>query len=93
MCGGAAGSIDFGGGALPASGGEDAFVAKFSGDGSHLWSRLIGGPAAEQRCQDVIVEADDHIAVAGYFDGSIDLDGTVHTSNGEADLFVAKLSP
>ena len=36
-------SIDLGGGPLPAAGGKDMVVAKYSAEGMHLWSKRLGG--------------------------------------------------
>lgn len=93
FCGGASGSIDFGGGPLASQGGEDAFVAKLAADGTHLWSHLFGGSAAEQRCQGVLVESDDGVVIAGYFDGTMSLGRDALQSVAGIDIFVATLTP
>src|SRR5262249_17807764 len=37
------GTVDFGGGGLVSAGGADAFLAKYSPSGAHLWSKRFGG--------------------------------------------------
>src|SRR6185295_5980279 len=41
------GRVDFGGGALTSSGLNDIFVAKFTQEGKHLWSRQYGSADSE----------------------------------------------
>ena len=69
------------------SGGADAFVSKYSADGTKIWTRLLGTSSSD------IVNAlttglDGSIYVGGYTYGS--LDG--QTNSGGADAFVSKYS-
>jgi hypothetical protein len=43
VAGSFAGQLDFGGGAIRSNGGVDIFIAKYSSNGTHLWSKGIGG--------------------------------------------------
>jgi hypothetical protein len=84
-------SVDFGGGTLVSAGGADAFVAKFSSTGAHLWSRRFGG-GSDDYFEGVTVDGAGDIAVAGYFSGSADFGSGLLTSAGGTDVVLAKYS-
>jgi outer membrane protein assembly factor BamB len=87
-----AGDFDLGGGDLPLAGSADAFVARFAADGAHLWSsRLVGGPGNDVALQ-LTVGPDGDILVAGYFEETVSIGDEEHVSQGDLDLFVARLS-
>jgi hypothetical protein len=85
------GTVDYGGGALTASG-SDVFVARYAANGSHVWSKLFGD-GAEQVAWAVAVDASSNVVVTGDFFGTISFGGTTLVSAGERDVFLAKLSP
>jgi uncharacterized protein (AIM24 family) len=87
------GTVDFGGGALSSSGGQDLFVAKFSGAGGHLWSKRFGGTSDFDSGNGVAVDATGNVLITGYFCGAVDFGGGARSSAGAWDLFVAKYSP
>ena len=90
-----AGSLDLGGGSLSSLGSSDMFVAKFDSAGSFLWSKQLGG-VGTQSAGGVAVDQSGTIAVAGSFDGAVDLGqgpiAVVPSSDTMAasDIFVAK---
>jgi len=85
-------TVDFGGGALSSAGGEDAFLAKYSPDGTPVWSRRMGGTGNE-RVQGIAVDPSGNVFVTGYFQNSVDFgNGTPLNSAGLMDIFVAKYS-
>lgn len=87
-----AGNLDFGAGpVLSSAGGTDIFVAKFNPDGAALWSKRFGDSAGPQAASAVAIDAQGNVIVAGSFRGSINLGGQDLTTNGGADVFVAKL--
>jgi hypothetical protein len=87
------GTVDFGGGPLMSSGGNDAFVVKLSPSGSHVWSAIYGG-AADDRVLSVAVNSLDATFIQGDFSSaSIDFGGGPLGNSGMADSFLAKLSP
>jgi hypothetical protein len=90
IAGSAAGTINFGGGALTSAGGTDIFVAKLSAGGVHLWSKLYG-TAGNQDARDVTVDMFGAVLVAGDFTGSVDFGGGALASAGMTDGFIAKL--
>jgi hypothetical protein len=87
----AEGSVDLGGGALPAHGGTDAFVGKLGPDGSHQWSHGYGD-FDMQYLTHVAADPAGNVLLAGYFRGTLDFGGAVISSTASYDVFVAKLS-
>ncbi|MFH0964927.1 MAG: SBBP repeat-containing protein, partial [Planctomycetota bacterium] len=75
------------------NGGQDIFVAKLSPSGAHLWSTYLGGSGVETG-RGVAVDDDGNVLVTGHTYSSGWVAGGFDTSyNGDADVFVAKLSP
>ncbi len=78
------------------SGYEDAFLSKFDTDGDFLWVRTWGGEWHEGG-EDVAVDSEGNIYIAGYFNEEVDFDpgpGTdIHNGNGDWDSFLSKFSP
>ena len=85
------GSIDFGGGALVATGFDDVFLAKFNSNGVHLWSKRFGNSSA-QEILDVAVDPPGNVLIAGQFLGTLNFGGANLTALG-VDAFVAKFDP
>ncbi|MBU0607031.1 MAG: hypothetical protein KKI08_04055 [Armatimonadetes bacterium] len=88
--------LDLGGGKLTCLGSKDAFVAKYSKDGHHLWSKSIAAagekPATATDQQATGVAADPstgHVVVTGYVTGDVDF-GQGGTGGNGPDPFVAK---
>ena len=82
---------DFGGGPVPASGFEDAFVAKYGPAGELLWVRTYGDEDT-QRARGVALAPNGDILVTGSFRGQIDLGGGPLASAGYDDVFLARLT-
>lgn len=93
LAGGFSGALDFGGGApLGSVGSEDAFLAKITSTGAPVWSVAYG--SAGSLCRATGVAANGmHVAIAGFFTGSIDFGTGALVSNGGSDVFLAKLGP
>lgn len=83
------GGVDFGGGALNSAGSTDAFIAKYSPSGTHLWSKRLGG-ALLDGATSVAVTSTGDVVVAGYFQDTVDFGGGALVSAGGTDMFVAK---
>ncbi len=83
--------ISFGGSTLTSAGGYDAFVAKLSTDGAHVWSKRLGG-ASEDQGYAVAADAAGNVLVAGKFQGTANFGGSDLSSAGGFDVFVAKFS-
>jgi hypothetical protein len=71
------------------SGGEDAFVTKFTPDGTKVWTRLFGGSGNEV-ARVVATAIDSGIIVSGFTTSST-LDG--QTVRGGRDAFITKYKP
>ncbi len=76
-------------------GGEDAFLSKFSSDGSRIWTRLIASTDVlldgtyREAANGVAIGSDGAIYVAGSIRGSVD---GQNFSGGNVDAFVTKFS-
>ena len=70
------GVVDFGGGRLQSAGGRDVFVASFDASGAHLWSKHYGD-ANDQAATGIAVDAAGNVAVAGWYEGRMDIGATV----------------
>ena len=83
--------LDFGGGALPAAGGQDALVVKLDPLGSFIWDRRLGD-SANQFGADIAADIQNDVFLTGGFEGSIDLGGGPLTAAGPIDLYLGKLT-
>jgi hypothetical protein len=85
------GSVDFGGGALVATGGSSFFVAKLDMSGQHVWSASFGEPGSTTTAS-IALDATGNAIVAGGFLGTVDFGGgqLVNAGEGSSDAFVAK---
>lgn len=92
------GTADFdpgpGTGALTASGGSSAFIAKYNASGGYVWAKALSGNA-ETRGIAVGADAGGNVYTTGEFRGTVDFDpgpGTANQSSmGFADFFIVKL--
>ena len=67
------------------------FVAKLSGgQGTHVWSKLVEGQAAEG--QAVAIDPSNAVVVAGNFQGTTTFGADILTSAGGSDVLLAKYS-
>ncbi|GAA3985830.1 hypothetical protein [Hymenobacter antarcticus] len=81
-------------GPRPPGGGRDTdwFVAKLDPLGAPLWAVRGGAPAAADRCQDLSLDGQGHVFVAGVAqDGAAFGPHRVNSPNGEARIAVARL--
>ncbi|MEO7331166.1 MAG: hypothetical protein ABI193_21505, partial [Minicystis sp.] len=87
--------IDFGGGPLAPSGppgGSNVFVAKFTSDGTHLWSKRFGMASGES-ARSMAVDLDGNVIIVGDFAGNLDFgNGTPALIAQGTDIFIAKLA-
>ncbi len=72
------------------NGNQDAFVAKISATGGHLWSTYLGG-SEEDRGWDIAVDAAGNALVTGKT-SSLDFAGANNSHQGIQDGFVAKVT-
>jgi hypothetical protein len=81
-------TVSFGGGNLVSAGGIDAFVARHSGTGTHLWSQRFGSTAGDNALG-LALDDDGSFVLTGYFSGSVSFGGAALLSAGSADVFLA----
>jgi hypothetical protein len=87
FCGYLYSPMDFGGGPIGAVGlGQQGFLVKLSADGSHAWSKALGG--SDTTFYAVAVDPKDVIVVAGSHFGTGDFGGGAITTD-DQDAFVA----
>ncbi len=86
------GTTDFGGGPLKSGGADDAFAAKLSPTGAHVWSHVFGN-ATHQQGNAAAVDGSGAMFFAGTMDGGADFGRGGLISAGGTDAFVAKLNP
>ncbi len=91
-CGSFYGTIVFGNDTLKSQGESDIFIAKSDNNGNWLWGRIAGGKEADV-ANGVTVDNAGNVVVTGYFSGSAKFGTTMRNTNGQGDIFVAKLSP
>ena len=85
-------TASFGGSSLTSVGGDDIFVAKYSGsNGNHQWSRNAGSTGSD-RGHAVDVDDSGNVVVAGYFSGTLSFNGQVVESFDGTDIFLGKYS-
>lgn len=86
------GPVTFGESSLECAGYRDVFVAKLDSDGHWLWALSAGGTEFDEGYACTTDESGD-VYVTGYFAGSALFGDTTLSTQGEFDVFVARLSP
>ncbi|MBJ62269.1 MAG: hypothetical protein CMB57_03360 [Euryarchaeota archaeon] len=69
----------------------DILIAKLSKDGTWLWAVSTGTATYYDECRGVTVDSNDDVYGTGYFQGSVDFNGTVITTTG-FDGWVARVN-
>lgn len=85
------GSVDFGLGLRSAQALDDGFVARFDASGNALWDYVIPGDGRVQ-LEQARVSADGEVVVVGNFTSSLNSGLGLLSSQGDFDIFLAKLS-
>jgi hypothetical protein len=83
-------TASFEGISLTSSGNTDVFVAKLDAAGNYVWASQAGGTAGDDASQ-VVLDNDNYIYVSGIFQGSANFGDETLTSDGDDDVYVAKL--
>lgn len=85
-------TVDFGGGALTSAGFNDIVLAKYkTSDGSHVWSKRMGGTGIDQGAT-VAVDSSGDAYISGPFQYTVDFGGGVLTAMGMLDVYVARFA-
>jgi hypothetical protein len=86
-----AGTVNFGGGGLVASGsGPNAFALKLEADGTFAWARNIGGSGYDIAAS--IAARGTSVVVVGVFNQSMTVDSTSLTCAGAFDIFAVSMA-
>ncbi len=81
----------FGSDVLEAAGsGYDAFIAKYSADGTAIWGKGVGSSSGDHG-ESIAVDAGGGIVLTGYFGAEFELDGEVIEHASDNDVWVLKL--
>lgn len=81
-------SVDFGGGTF--SGGHNMFIAKFSSDGTHQWSKNVGYYSSGNSAA---IDNDGTIFVTGTFAGTVNFGAGPISTPANFKTFLARYSP
>jgi hypothetical protein len=90
------GKLDFGGAAgvkIDSAGESDGFVAMLDATGEIVWATRFGDAPNHQAGTGVAFDRQGNVILTGWFKGELDLGDPDLPSQGESDLFVAKLTP
>lgn len=85
------GTVDFGGGRVTSTNGQEMFLIKYDGSGNYLWSRQVSSSGGG-RAMGVTTDSSNNIVVVGTFNGTMDFGSGPLSSAGSSDIFVAKFS-
>lgn len=77
---------------LTSAGSTDGFIAKYTSDGTLIWTRAVGGIGPDLGLA-VAADASGCTYVAGSYTGSINIGGSALATAGGVDAWFAKLSP
>ena len=84
------GTVSFGGAPLTSAGNADIYIAKYTADGTHLWSKRLGGTDNDQPLA-LALDSNGNAFLTGYFYLSVDFGGGTLASAGDADVWLMKL--
>ena len=85
-----AGTLDLDGQKLVTGGGVDMFLARFDGDGNHLFSRSFGDSQAQNGTLNLTRTPDGGVLLGGQFFGAVDFGDGDRFATGTGDGFVAR---
>ncbi|MBX3043024.1 MAG: SBBP repeat-containing protein [Candidatus Kapabacteria bacterium] len=74
---------------LTSAGSNDIYLAKFANNGDFIWAKSAGGTGSDAGTG-IAVDDNGNVYVHGGITASADFDGTILTSNGGLDIFLAK---
>jgi Beta-propeller repeat len=81
-------TINFGGTTLSTKGSYDVFVASFSSNGTHRWSKGYGSSSYDYG-YDIAADSAGNVYVTGYYSTGANFGGTNLTTKGGYDVFLA----
>ena len=87
------GTVNFGGGPLEAPAGTlAAFLAKFTDDGAHRWSKGFGTSAGSTEGLGIATDGDGNVLVTGVATGTVNFGGGSLDGSSQREIFVAKFA-
>jgi hypothetical protein len=91
VTGGFSGTTDFGGGTVSSTGGSDIFLAKYSPQGTYVWSKKFGGTGADAG-YGVATAGNGDVVMTGQIQGTVDLGGGGVAVSGNGGVVLARYS-
>jgi outer membrane protein assembly factor BamB len=85
------GTLELGGPPLVSAGLEDVFVARFTPNGTPVWSQRFGDTGQYDQARAVAATSDGGVIVAGTVTGNVDFGGGLVSGLGGMDAFIVKL--
>lgn len=87
-------TLDFGQGPVQFIGNEDLFVARFDGDGTPLWAKLLGSNGGNTAAASLASNGAGDLYLSSHFDGAnLDLGGKVVGTSGGSDILLLRYTP
>ncbi len=87
------GTTNLGGGDLASAGSYDIFLAKYSPNGDHLWSKRFGDTGGGDWAQALAVDRSGNVLMAGSFTGHVNFGGGDLSGGDNPSVFIAKYTP
>lgn len=84
-------SAQFGSFSISSAGEDDIFVGKLDENGNWLWVEGAGGEGIDRGAA-ITLDEDDNVYICGFFSGTVDFGDQTLTSEGNRDIFLAKLT-
>ncbi|RYY33653.1 MAG: T9SS type A sorting domain-containing protein [Sphingobacteriaceae bacterium] len=85
------GTIQAGSLSFNSAGEADIILTKHDSSGALIWAKAFGGSGADQ-VNDITIDKNSDVFIAGFFNGSISFDAITLTSAGSGDGFLVKLN-
>jgi hypothetical protein len=86
-------TINFGGGTLTNSGGDDIFLVRFDSNGNHLWSKRFGGSNYDESYCISVDNTGNLYIIGGFSSSDINFGGCPSSNAGGSDIFIIKHAP
>jgi hypothetical protein len=85
-------TTNFGGGNRTSAGGSDIVLFKLDSAGNYVWDAVFGDVSDSQFATSIAVDNLGNVYMSGAFEGSVNFGGSILTSLGNRDLFLAKFN-
>ena len=85
--------VSFGSVQLTSAGISDMFVAKLDASGNYLWAQSAGSFYDGEYGYRLALDGSGNLLVTGNYHSTVNFGGTSISTNGDADIFILKLTP